>query len=88
VTEVQRKGVGEEDPLPKYSSMFKMGLLLTVRDNMRDPFFVSPVDGDSELRNTSTVQCKAWGISFATPQRQDEALEEPTLSAPDFDPDC
>lgn len=28
-TEVQGKGVREEDPLPRYSSIFKMGLLLT-----------------------------------------------------------
>ena len=68
--------------------MFKMGLLLTVRENMRDPFFVSPISmGDSELRNTLTVQYKTLGISFATPQRQDEALERPTPLTPDFCPD-
>ncbi|KAH9042384.1 hypothetical protein EDB84DRAFT_912862 [Lactarius hengduanensis] len=49
--------------------------------------FVSPFDdGDSGQRNMSTVQCKAWGISFATPKQQDEVLEGPTLSTADLRP--
>jgi hypothetical protein len=70
---VQDNGVQEKDAFPRYSSMFRMGLFLTVRERSFGLSFVNLFFADSERRDMSIARCKTWGSSFARLKRLDEA---------------